>query len=239
MPDTRQNLAPFWDERRILAADLVADGRLTQTAIAEKCGVSRATIVAWLADQRFRERVDSLLAETERRVLSRGVARRANRIRAKIDRWCRLRHVMNERAASAELASIPGGKSGLMVRTNTKSVRDGDNLVVHHFHAVDTGLLAAFLALEKDIAIECGQWGEATAAGGAVEMPKFLDLTKLTDEQLQQLGGILDASSGHGEADAGGPERPPGGHHGLAGTPLHPLPQPEVAPAGAREEELP
>lgn len=199
MADSYQKSSLYWTESRLLAAELMAGGKLTQADIAAKCGVSRSGLQKWLQDPKFREKVDAHLAEIAKRVFSRGLARCVNRVKAKNDRWYRLKHILAERAASAEMANVPGGKTGLLMKTGTKSIRVGDTVEVHHFYALDTGMLAAFLALEKDAAIECGQWAEKQEASAAAA-PQFMDLTKLTDEQLNQLDAILAAARGHDDA---------------------------------------
>jgi hypothetical protein len=57
-----------WSEPRLKAAELIAEGRLTDTHIAELCGFSRTTFYDLRQNQVFRAKVDELIAALERRI---------------------------------------------------------------------------------------------------------------------------------------------------------------------------
>jgi hypothetical protein len=88
------------------------------------------------------------------------LAVRDNRLAAQQDRHNRMRLVMEERAA--DMAEVPGGKSGLLVR-QIKQIGNGDSAREVEEYKLDAGLLSEFREHEKQIAQELGQWQEGTS----------------------------------------------------------------------------
>jgi hypothetical protein len=62
---------------------------------------------------------------------------------------------------------VPGGHTGLLVRT-VKSVRDGSDTTIVEEFAVDTGLLREMRELELQVSKELGQFIEKHEHGGTV-----------------------------------------------------------------------
>jgi hypothetical protein len=114
---------------------------------------------------------------------------RENRIKAKTERWLRVQKIVDGRAADMSLCetcrrpledhpwadaatgrqcavfvAVPGGESGFLARDFKGS---GENL--QEVYKFDDALFKSFGEIEKDIAIECGQWNE-NAGGGAVSI---------------------------------------------------------------------
>lgn len=123
--------------------------------------------VDWLvlkqARQRAGVRIKEVLEDWEKEAVSSGLAQRATRIALKSERHDLLRQVIAERGEEAEMQNIPGGKTGLLVR----EYKGSDFRPVYK---VDTGTLKEMRDLEREIAIELGQWTEKkelTGAGGA------------------------------------------------------------------------
>lgn len=87
------------------------------------------------------------------------LASRQNRLAAIQERHDRLAQVMKERGE--ELADVPGGKSGLLVRDFK-----GDNEVFK----LDATLLSEFREHERHMAIELGQWQEAPTQQFAIQI---------------------------------------------------------------------
>lgn len=83
------------------------------------------------------------------------------------DRANRLDLIMNERAV--DMASAPGGKSGLLAR-QLKQLGSGKDAQVVEEYKLDTGLLAEFREHEKQAAIELGQWQESAGLGATVQV---------------------------------------------------------------------
>lgn len=85
------------------------------------------------------------------------LAARDKRLEALQNRHDRMMIVMNERAE--DLATVPGGKSGLLVR-QIKQIGNGESAREVEEFKLDTGLLSEFREHEKQMAIELGQWDD-------------------------------------------------------------------------------
>lgn len=148
-----------WNGKRLEAAQLLAEGDLTDDDIAAKCGVSRRQLVRWKAVPAFRSKVAEVAREMEAAARRKGVARKARRLGALNDRWERMKQVIAERADDPSMKGVPGGKTGLLVR-QVKAVGKGEDFQLVELYAVDTGLLKELREVEKQAAVEAGQWEE-------------------------------------------------------------------------------
>jgi hypothetical protein len=133
------------------AALLMADDAKTDIQIGQECGVTERTIERW----RKLPAIVARIAEHRRlqaaALTDEGIANRQNRI-DRLNRRARLMdRVIAERAVAKPLQKVPGGKTGLLVRT-----AKGRHIVFE----VDTGLLAELRAHELQAAKETGQWEE-------------------------------------------------------------------------------
>ncbi len=149
------------------AAQLLAEGRLSNLQIAEKLGVAPRTLYTWRHTEAFQDRVTEILAEIRKEIERRGIARREMRLRRLNDHWVRLQTVIEERAddyvrfeeesrpsdSAPPARVVPGGKTGLLAQTE-----DGWEL--------DTDLLKELRQMEKQAAIETGQWTEKREVSG-------------------------------------------------------------------------
>jgi hypothetical protein len=154
-----------WTEARVTASELLAARNLNHEEIAQRVGVARSTLWLWRKLPEFAARVDEITeairSETRRIV----IADKERRLAALNDRWNRMRLVIEERANDPDHAKAPGGGTGLLVRT-IKSVRDNDatgdgpKMADVEEFAVDTGLLRELREIEKQAAMELGQWDE-------------------------------------------------------------------------------
>jgi hypothetical protein len=115
------------------------------------------------------------------------LAVRENRINAMQDRHNRLNLVMEERAA--DMATVPGGKSGLLTR-QYKQVGNGDTAKVVEEYKLDTGLLSGFLEHERAVAEELGQIQTASAAGPAVAIQIVCPASSGPSIQADDDGGV-------------------------------------------------
>lgn len=108
--------------------------------------------------------------EAERKLIrGEGITNRQNRVNAYNDRWERMKLVIDERAADESMARVPGGKSGLLVRQWKKIGFGEDTEMVEEF-AVDVGLLKELRELEKQGAVEAGEWNEKSADSPTVNV---------------------------------------------------------------------
>jgi hypothetical protein len=151
---------PFpWTARKLDAARLVAEDFLSDERIAAQVGIDRRQLTRWKSVPQFMAKVEAIVAALGERSLRFAVARRHRRVKAQNDRWRRLKQVIRERAADPQLADVPGGSTGLVLR-RLKMIGAGENSQVIEEFEVDTGLLKALLDHEKQVAQEVGQWTE-------------------------------------------------------------------------------
>ena len=149
-----------WNDDRRLAAQLLAEGNLTDAEIGERCGVSRQAIWNWKQVEAFNAEVDLQVEAFNAEVRRRGIASRFRRVKALNDRWNRLQRVIEARAEDPEMADVPGGNTGLLVKTvKTRSI--GEVELEKTVEAeLDAVLLRELREHEKQAAQELGQWVE-------------------------------------------------------------------------------
>lgn len=195
-----------WTEASQNAALLIAKGKLQILQISVVVGVAEKTVHAWKKDPEFMAVVNdhrAMIREEIRRV---GIADLENRVEAQNDRWNRLRQLMEARADSVEMAKVPGGKLGVLVRKE-KEIGKGDKAKFVEEFELDKPLLDAILALEKQVAQELGQWNDAPAEPVQAFLSR-LDTKTLTNEQLDRLTDFLESVAG--DRSGGGTPAVPG-----------------------------
>jgi len=171
-------------KRREQAAQLVAEDRFPDVKIAEICGISEACLSKWKRRSEFAERVNELTDIYGERVLKFGLARRERRLAVLSEMHEKILTLIDARANDPGMASIPGGPTGLLVKTN-KVVRVGKSLQVYEEFKADVGLLRELRAIEEQAARELGQWREKREFSGVVGN-SGIDVANLTDEQLEE-----------------------------------------------------
>lgn len=107
------------------------------------------------ASTKYRE----VRAAFEKESLEEGLARRAMRVAAKMERHRLLCRVIEERGRAEYMRGIEGGQTGVLVR----EYRGSSDLPVYK---VDAALLKELRDLEREIAIEVGQWTEKRELSG-------------------------------------------------------------------------
>ena len=204
----------------MLAADLVAEDRLSDSQIAAEVDVHRQTLAAWKRRPEFQEKVRECAAAIERVILTDSIARRSRRVRALDDRWLLMQQVIEERAASSDMRAVPGGKTGLLAH-DVKSIGGGGNAERVDVYEVDTGLLKELREHEKQAAQELGQWVDKMAHGGDSEAPPIRLAVEAKTAAYARFFGLLTGSGEDeaGPADSNGPPEPlhPAGANGEAG----------------------
>lgn len=156
-----------WTSPKQRAAALLAEDELTDEEIADEVGVIRRTIARWKLVPEFAARVRELADDLGGVARRYAIGRKSRRMREMDRRWRAMRAVIDERAASPEMLGVPGGSSGLLVRT-VKVVGSGPAAQTVEEFAVDTGLLREIREVEKQAAAEAGDGG-----GGAEDEPEF------------------------------------------------------------------
>jgi len=173
-----------WTKKAERAARLVADDTLSDEQIAAKLRIARSTLSRWKAHPEFQARVRAIVSEYREAILAEGIADKQNRILALNERWRRLQQVIEERARDPDMAKVPGGKTGLLVR-QLKSIGVGENNTVVEEYVVDVGLLRELRAHEQQAAQELGQWVEKT--------DQKLDVSEAFVAALREFGRGSDA----------------------------------------------
>lgn len=150
-------MTEFWTRPRILAAQLLAEDRETDVAIAALIGKSRK----WLSEQKllpeFKERVRTIGEELAASALANGIANQQVRLAEQNERWLAMIQVRKERAASMAGLGVTGAGTGLITRDYKHDT---------YVYEVDAGLLSEQLKLEAQVAKELGQSKDREKQGG-------------------------------------------------------------------------
>lgn len=149
----------LWTAERTQAAQLVAEGELTDGQIATAVGVVRQTIASWRRTPEFSERSEAISAEINAGLLKRAISHRERRVARQNDTWFRLQRLIAARAADPVMADVPGGSTGLMV-ARQKMLGSGDNAILVTEYEFDAAVAKELRDLEKQAATELGQWTE-------------------------------------------------------------------------------
>jgi hypothetical protein len=173
------------NKRREQAAQLLAEDRFPDEKIAELCQISLACLSKWKKRPEFAGRVAELTAVYGERVLKFGLARRERRLAVLSDMHERILTLIEARSKDPEMATVPGGPTGLLVKTN-KFSRVGKSLQVYEEFKADMGLLRELRAIEEQAARELGQWRDKHELSGADGKPIGIDVSQMTDDQLRE-----------------------------------------------------
>lgn len=186
------------------AATLLADGDLSDGAIAQRVGVNPATLYRWKRDQAFIERTNELTAVLTAHTMRQAISTRRWRVerlqRAALLIW----QVFEERAAHPDYQDVPGGRTGLLVR-RTKLAGVGPDARLVTEWEIDTPALRELRETYKAAAIEAGEYLPKHAQ---LNVSVLADLSaQLTPEQEQAVRlALLGPSDDDGEQ----PEPAPG-----------------------------
>lgn len=87
------------------------------------------------------------------------IAKLRNRMQRLNRRWEKGHEVIEARAADPAMQNVPGGPTGLLVRTY-KQIGVGRDAETVEEYAVDTATLRELREMEKQAAQELGQWND-------------------------------------------------------------------------------
>lgn len=180
VPPSQNRIIPL-TKRQERAARMVAEGYLTQREIAEKVGVARRTVAAWIGEPEYGP-FQKRLAEYRQRfaavVMASGLARREKRVQHLTDLHQRLRRVIKERAKDPTMQNVPGGKTGVLVRTikALEVTEDGTDARGRRIkrsvkklvpeYETDTATTAELRRIQEQIAVEVGDREPEQEVGG-------------------------------------------------------------------------
>jgi hypothetical protein len=160
--------------RELSAAFSVAEDRLSDTAIAETCGVKRAALARWKKRPEFQQAVEMFKTEIAARVLTTGIAVKTNRIKALNTQFERIERVIAARAADPDMQKVPGGDTGTLAH-DQKSIGSGLNAEVVDVYEFDAALDKARSNLLEQTAKEVGGAFEEKPGG-----PVITDARRIT-----------------------------------------------------------
>lgn len=136
--------------KHLEAARLFAEG-LSQADVSLRMGEKLSTVRRWYDRPAFKQEVEGFVEAARAAILSQGIAAKQNRIDEYDRRWREMKALMKARAEWDVLSDVPGGQTGLLCR-------DFKGLIP--VYKVDAALLREMRELEKQAAIEVGDWTE-------------------------------------------------------------------------------
>lgn len=175
-------------EKHELAAVLLSLGTIPHEEVAERVGVSRATLFRWKAEPVFTRRMWENAREVRKRVLEASIADVMSRVHRLDRRWQDIDAIIAARAADPAMESVPGGKTGLMM-LERKRVGSGEQSEVVESYKFDAALVREERELARQASNELGHWGEKYKA------PEHLDFDKWTDEDIKQFVTLHDKAA--------------------------------------------
>jgi len=179
-----------------------------------------------LANTNVRSRVAELRREIESSYIRLQITERDERLKAAQERWHGMREVIQARKTGDYSRAL---KTGLCLRKE-RVIGTGKNAKVVEECEVDTHLLDALASLEKQVAIETGQWSEkrdidvtGQISAQSIALSKVMTIPELEELQRKMLAAMeeerrakaLGASEGAGTDESRGElreedQKPPG-----------------------------
>lgn len=166
--------------KQLKAARLFADG-LSQADVAEAMGIKLDMARRWYDQPLFKAEIEAFVEADREAIRKEGIANKQNRMDEYNRRWREMKALMRARAEWDVLADVPGGNTGLLCR---------DFKGVMPIYKVDAALLREMRELEKQAAIEIGDWTEKKeltgADGGAIPISIESAIAKAYGDTEQQ-----------------------------------------------------
>lgn len=180
----RLNATEFlWNGKRLQAVELVAQDALTDAEIANQLDVHKATLERWKQHPAFSEKVNEVKIALAAALRAEGIANKRNRMAGYQQRWELLEQVRRERGDDPTMAQVAGGKTGLLVR-DIKLVKHIDETdeetgqriwqKEYEVFAVDVPMMREWREIEKQMAIETGEWEEKQKLSGEVLVRRYV-----------------------------------------------------------------
>jgi hypothetical protein len=163
-----------WDGKKEEAAVLIAQGELTTIQIGQRLGVSDRMVYKWKAEPEFAARVEETVGAIRADVLKIGIADVVNRIKRRDLRWNQIKKVTISRAALLEGDDKSADSGTGLIVHSVKMIGSGPNAMPVDVYEFDAALLKEEREIEKQAAIELGQWQEktdVTSGGKPFESP--------------------------------------------------------------------
>ena len=152
-----------------------------------------------------RERIAELKTQVAEQVVLRAGIDKNSRLARYQARLSALDKIITARAEDPSMGVAPGGSTGWMTRTE-KIIGGGDNALKVEEFTDNTPLLREMRELEKQIAIEMGEWverGRGDAASVQVNVAVRQDLIALGPEFAQEYLALCEKHGGNGSTSPG------------------------------------
>lgn len=168
-----------WNNKRLLACQLVVEGNFSYRKIAETVGIDPITLEAWRLTPEFEARRKELHAEFAERIMNQGIAVKANRVAA-LDRLHQIHtriveqrvqaaptRLLNESSGGGTSDQVPGVDTGLVVIEEKMAGYDEDGKAIFRDQAVfDQSLSREYRATLAQAAEELGHLTSKTELTG-------------------------------------------------------------------------
>lgn len=105
-----------WTKSKERAAEMLAEDRLSDVAIANKVGVAPMSLYYWKRNPEFRDRIEYYLEGIRAAALKEGIAHASERMRHIANRHAALRDIVRARRESGQVPAEAGGETGLVIR---------------------------------------------------------------------------------------------------------------------------
>jgi len=153
----------YWDIDKEQAAADLAEGVYNIKEIANRAGVGYATLVQWRKNPNFQARVEEHREEFRKLVMAYGITRRETRIAHLQDRHDRLCSTIEERGKvmAEKHPDVAGARHGYVFEHLTAQGTE---------FRIDTKTAALLADIERQAAIEVGEWNEGNAPSVAVQI---------------------------------------------------------------------
>lgn len=157
--------------KHLEAARLLANG-LTPTEVADQMGIGRRTLYRWSEIPSFKQEIEKFVEADRKAIENQGIANKQCRLDEYNRRWKKMQALIDARAEWGSAQGYVGGDTGLLCQDYKGTVE---------VYKVDAALLREMRELEKQAAIEAGQWVEKS------ETLEKVDVSKLSDEELKAI----------------------------------------------------
>jgi hypothetical protein len=161
------------------AAQLLAEDRLTDREIAQQLNITERQLYRWKKLPTVADRIEEIRTATAAQILAQGIRRKETRL-AKLDGLIEgLDRVIAER--SFDMVGVPGGQSGLLVRT-IKKIGSGEDAEKVEEYAVDTKTIKEYREVMRHAAVEKGEWTEKFEHAGTDGQPLFNEIADVLNK---------------------------------------------------------
>lgn len=195
MSESQQKLARWnWTKVKHDALQLLAEDELTDEEISVKVGIRRQTLWQWKKRPEFADALKDAVAAMGEATQRYAVARKLRRLKHYDERHRRLLAIIEERAQATDMQAAPGGSSGLLARS-LKMIGSGPSAQMVEEFEVDAALLKELRELEKQVAIEAGQWTEKREHSFDIDAAIEAELARLASSGQTALPGTTAADA--------------------------------------------